>query len=301
MGARKRTVELRRSWLFLPGAEREVLLNAATSGGDVLIQEFEDFTPPARRPEAREISVDILAAWKRAGAIAAVRVNPLDEDGLLDLEAAMRGAPDIVFLPKVERPDHVTELDRQVGRLERELGLEPGATELVPNVETAAGFLRLGEILGASPRIRAAIAGGEDMGADLGVERSRDSAEMAHLRAQFHLIARGHGKIAVDQPYTWTDLAGCEADTLAVRRLGYVAKTAVHPPHCAVINRVLTPSVEAAASARRIVAAFEAARARGEARVEVDGSLVEVPIYLNAKRLAVRADAFGMGRGEGGA
>ena len=295
MAARERAVELRRSWLFLPGAEREGLLDAATCGGDVLIQEFEDFTPPARRPEARAMSGEILAAWKRAGVVAAVRVNPLDEDGLHDLEAAMRGAPDIVLLPKVERPDHMSELDRQVGRLESELGLEAGSTELVPNVETAAGFLRVGEILDASPRIRAGIAGGEDMGADLGVERSRDSAEMAHLRAQFHLIARGHDRIAVDMPYTWTDPEGCEADTLAARRLGYVAKTAVHPPHCAVINRVLTPSREAAAAARRIVEAFEAARARGEARVELDGSLVEVPIYLNAKRLAARADAFGVG------
>ena len=294
MTTSRRPPELRRSWLFLPGAEREVLLAAGESGGDVLIQEFEDFTPPARRPEAREISGEVLAAWKRAGALAAVRVNPLGEDGLADLAAVMEGAPDLVFLPKVERPDHMSELDRQVGRLERELGLEPGSTELVPNVETAAGFLRVAEILSASPRIRAGIAGGEDMGADLGVERSRNSSEMAHIRAQFHLIARGHGKVAVDMPYTWTDLEGCEADAHEARRLGYTAKTAVHPPHCVVINRVLTPSAEAAASARRIVAAFETARDRGQARVEVDGSLVEVPIYLNAKRIAARADAFGV-------
>ncbi len=79
MTTSRRPPELRRSWLFLPGAEREVLLAAGESGGDVLIQEFEDFTPPARRPEARRISGEVLAAWKRAGALAAVRVNPLAE------------------------------------------------------------------------------------------------------------------------------------------------------------------------------------------------------------------------------
>ena len=41
--------------------------------------------------------------------------------------------------------------------------------------------------------------------------------------------------------------------------------------------------------ARMIVAAYEAAQAKGEARVEVDGSLVETPIYMNAKRLIARA------------
>lgn len=290
----KRPPHLRRSWLFLPGAERAVLLAAADSGGDVLIQELEDFTPPARRGEAREISAEVLAAWKAAGALAAVRVNPLDEDGMADLTEIMKGAPDLVFLPKVTRPDHMSELDRQVRRLERDYGLEPGATELVPNIETAAGFVRAGEIISASPRIHAGIGGGEDMGADLGVERSKDAAELAYVRAQFHLVCRAHEIIAVDMPYTWTDLKGCERDTQYARKLGYVAKTAVHPPHCAVINAVLTPNKDEATRAGRIVEAFEAARQRGEARVELDGSLVEVPIYLNAKRLYERAKAFGV-------
>jgi citrate lyase subunit beta / citryl-CoA lyase len=44
--------------------------------------------------------------------------------------------------------------------------------------------------------------------------------------------------------------------------------------------------------ARDIVTAFEAARAAGEARVEVDGSLVEVPTYQTAKRLLARGEAM---------
>jgi len=44
--------------------------------------------------------------------------------------------------------------------------------------------------------------------------------------------------------------------------------------------------------ARHLVAAFEAARAVGHARVEVDGALVEVPTYNNAKRLLARGEAM---------
>jgi citrate lyase subunit beta/citryl-CoA lyase len=44
--------------------------------------------------------------------------------------------------------------------------------------------------------------------------------------------------------------------------------------------------------AREIVAAFEVARAQGQARVEIDGSLVEVPTYANAKRLLARGEAL---------
>jgi len=55
--------------------------------------------------------------------------------------------------------------------------------------------------------------------------------------------------------------------------------------HAAGINRVFTPTSAEIAHARRIVAAFERARAAGRERASVDGALVEVPIYAAAKRL----------------
>src|SRR5262249_41161659 len=97
--------------------------------------------------------------------------------------------------------------------------------------------------------------------------------------------------------YTWRDAVGLEADTRWARRLGYKSKSCVAPEHAAIVNRVLTPSSEDVARARRIVAAFETARARGSDRVEVDGSLVEVPTYANMKRLLARAEALS-GRAE---
>lgn len=72
------------------------------------------------------------------------------------------------------------------------------------------------------------------------------------------------------------------------------------PAHAAIINRVLTPSQEDVGKARRIVAAFESARERGEDRVDVDGSLVEVPTYMNAKRLIARAEALARAETPGG-
>jgi citrate lyase subunit beta/citryl-CoA lyase len=74
--------------------------------------------------------------------------------------------------------------------------------------------------------------------------------------------------------------------------LGYVAKSAVDPAHAAAINWHFTPDDGELRPAQRIVEAFEAARARGEARVELDGSLVEMPTYSNAKRLIARWEAL---------
>ena len=294
-GGDRRPVAARRSWFFVEGANDAALEAAPRSGADVLIQELEDFTPPSERPRARAASPAVMARWRAAGAVAAVRVNPLEGDGRVDLEVVMAGAPDIVLLPKSDEPEQIRVLDAAVAALEREHGIPPGSTELVPNVELARGLLNTYAICRASPRVSGCLVASEDMAADLGAERSRASDELDYVRARFHLECVAAGILSIDRPYTWTDEDGAHDDALAARRLGYRAKSVVHAAHAEIINRVLTPAAEEIARARKIVAAFEAARSAGDARVEVDGSLVEVPIYLNACRLLARAAELGVG------
>ena len=288
----RRPAHLCRSWLFVNGAEEDALASAPQSGADMLMQELEDFTPPALRPKARELAPEVFARWREAGLVVGVRVNPLDLDGMDDLEAVMRGAPHVVALPKVAEPEHVLRLDEEVTRLERAYGIDEGSTELLPNVELARGLVQAGDIARASPRVRAMLMASEDMAADLGAERAPDGAELAYPRQRFLVECVAAGVVAVDCPYTWSDAQGCERDTRWARRLGYKAKSAVAYDHAAIINTVLTPSAEEVARAGKIVAAFEAAQARGEGRVEVDGSLIETPIYTTAKRLLDRAEAL---------
>src|SRR5262245_36421373 len=69
---------LRRTWLFVPGADEASHEAAARSSADVLIQELEDFTPPALRGKARDLSMNLYAQWRAAGKVVAVRVNPLE-------------------------------------------------------------------------------------------------------------------------------------------------------------------------------------------------------------------------------
>jgi citrate lyase subunit beta / citryl-CoA lyase len=289
---RLRPVALRRSYLFLPGADAAALSAGPASGADVLIQELEDFTPPQRLPEAREMSPAAMDGWRMAGTLAAVRINPPAKGGDADLAAVMPGRPDIVALPKVAEPEHVFELDQAIGRLERDYGIAAGTTEILPNIELARGLIQTFAIAKASPRVKACLVASEDMAADLGAERGRDGIELLYVRQRFLVECVAAGVVAVDAPYTFADDAGCEAEARFVRRLGYQAKSCVSPVHAALINRVLTPSAEDVAKARRIVAAFDAARARGEDRVDVDGNLVEVPGYMNARRLLARAEAL---------
>jgi len=287
-----RPAALCRSWLFLEGANEAVLQSAAASGADVLIHELEDFTPPPLRPRARALAPELYAAWRDQGAVVAVRVNPLDQDGMDDLAAVMRGHPDIVALPKVAEPHHVARLDEAVTRFERDYGIAEGSTSLLPNIEFARGLVQTGAIAAASRRTIGCLMASEDLAADLGAERGSDGLELAYARQRFIVECRAANVVAVDCPYTWSDVAGVERDTIWARRLGYSAKSLVDPAHAAIVNGVLTPSDDELQQAARIVAGFEAARAQGLGRVELDGSLLEVPSYSNAKRLIARGEAL---------
>jgi citrate lyase subunit beta/citryl-CoA lyase len=292
----RRAPRNRRSWLFLPGAERILLEEAVALGADVLIQELEDFTPPDRRRGARAIAAPVLEGWRRASVVAAVRINPLETCGYEDLAAAMRGRPDVVMMSKVAAAEQVRRLDAAISALETKLGIPAGSTEIVPNVETAAGLVRTGEIAIASPRVTAALVAAEDMVADLGAERTPEGSELAYARSRFLVECVAAGVVAIDCPYTYSGLPGAEADLTFARRLGYKAKSIVNTDQVALVNRMLTPSAEEVTRARRTIAAFEAARAQGRDRIEVDGLMVEVPTYHAAKRLLARAEDLGRTR-----
>lgn len=290
----RRPPALRRCWLCVPGADRAAQAAAAGTGADVLIQELEDFTPPERRPEARGLASELYGAWRAAGALAAVRVNPLETEGRVDLAAVMRGRPDIVLMSKVAEPRQVAALAEEVLRLEYELGIPARTTEIVPNIESARGLVQTLAIATASARVTGVMGSTEDMAADLGAPRTRDAHELAYARQRLHVECVAAGVLSIDCPYTFADAEGCAADARRARSLGYVAKAAVHPAHVAVINAAMTPSSAEVSQARSVVSAFEAARRRGEDRVEVDGLMVEMPTYLSAQRLLARAEALGV-------
>jgi citrate lyase subunit beta / citryl-CoA lyase len=286
-----RPAHLCRSWLFVDGADEAALLKAAPAcRADVLIQELEDFTPPPLRPKARALAPEVFRTWREAGYVVGVRVNPLAGDGMDDLIAVMRGAPDVVGLPKVAEPEHIVRLHAEITRLEREYGLPEGSTAIWPNIELARGLVQTVAIARASKRVRACLMASEDLAADLGAERGPDGIELAFSRQRFLVDCVAAGVTAVDCPFTWRDDDGVERDTRWARRLGYKAKATVAPGHAAIINAVLTPNAQEVAKARKIVSTFEAARARGESRVTVDGSMIEVPIYHNMRRLLARAE-----------
>ena len=258
-------------------------------GADVLIQDLEDFTPPPRRPEARALAASLFREWREAGAIVCARINALDADGPADLEAVIAAGVQIVSYPKASSAGQMRALDAALARLEYAHRLDRGSIEILPVCETALGVVEVRAIAAASTRIKCALLGAEDLAADLGAERGPDAIELDHARRRFVLDCRAANIEPVDAPYTFADAEGAAREARYARRLGYRCKSLVRPEHLAAIRDVLTPSAADIEHAGRLVREFEAGRARGEDRVLVDGLWIEVPAYLNAKRLLERA------------
>nr|WP_161958466.1 aldolase/citrate lyase family protein [Ornithinimicrobium cavernae] len=287
-------ISARRSWLFLPGADREPLLQAATCGTDVAIQDLEDFTPATLKERARGLSAEICAHWMEHGVEPAVRVRPLEEGGHVDTEAAVAAGAAIVVLAKAENGDEVRALDRLISYHEGRAGRAHGVVEVCPTVESPGALLRLQEIASASTRVTSAILASEDLATNLGVSRTIDSTELHYARSRFRLEAAAAGILAVDCPFTFDDAEGAVRDLTQSAALGYRAKSLVRPGDAPLVNSTMGPDGHELERAAGLVAAFEQASAEGRAQVVFEGRIVELSAYTAATRLlASEADRTG--------
>ncbi len=66
------------------------------SGADALSSTLEDFTPPERRSEARDLLASFVQDCRDHRCIATIRIYALEADGTLDLAAAMKAGPDVI-------------------------------------------------------------------------------------------------------------------------------------------------------------------------------------------------------------
>ncbi|WP_026608090.1 HpcH/HpaI aldolase/citrate lyase family protein [Methylocapsa acidiphila] len=285
-----------RSLLFVPADSERKLAKALSSGADCLAIDLEDSVTLANKAAARRLAFDFLQTAKRAAprALLYVRVNALDS-GLVDadLDAIMPGGPDGVLLPKCVDAAALQHLGARLAVKEAECDLTDGATRVIAIVtETAGSLFNMGGYAGASRRLVGLAWGAEDLSACLGSETSRGddgayTAPYALARTLTLLAANAADALAIDAIYPdFHDLQGLRKECDMARRDGFAAKMAIHPAQVAVINEALTPSPQAIARARAIVAAFAAEPDMGV--VSLDGAMLDRPHLVKALRLLAR-------------
>jgi citrate lyase subunit beta/citryl-CoA lyase len=286
-----------RSLLFVPADGGSKLDKAFTSGADAIILDLEDSIAHDRKARARE---DAAAFLKKAVAQARrprllVRVNGI-ATGLTDsdLEAVVPARPDAILLPKAEGGAAVIHADAKLAAREAIAGLDDGHVKILAQaIETAAGVFLAGTFRGASARLIGMTWGPEDLSAEVGAEANRDRdgrlTEPYRLARSLCLFGAAAAETAaIETVYVdFRNLDGLRRETEAARRDGFSGRLAIHPAQVAVINEVFTPTAEALAKARTIVAAFAAAPGGGV--VAIDGVMYDRPHLVRAQRLLAGA------------
>jgi citrate lyase subunit beta/citryl-CoA lyase len=284
-----------RTFLFAPGNHPRRVEKALTLDADAVILDLEDACPVAEKIATRTVVVEALQRPRRCRGF--VRVNPLSTTfGYGDLAAVVRRGVDGIVLPKVETADELRTGEWLLTQLERENGLDEGAIDLMPIVETGRGLRNLDAIAHAATRVRRLAFGAGDFTLDMNLTWTREEGELLPYRSAFVLASRAAGLEApIDSVWVRVqDKEGFAASARRVRELGFGGKMCIYPDQVPVANAAFSPSPEQIAWAERVVAAFEAAESSGSAAIQLDGQFLDYPIVYQAERVLASADSFGL-------
>lgn len=284
-----------RSLLFVPGDSDRKIARSADTGADALIFDLEDSVAISRKPEARRLVHDYLAACSAERPCAFfVRINPLDgAEWRVDLEAVMSAGPDGIMLPKALGAPDIAVLADALGELEQRHGIADGATRIIPvATETPAAIFALGSYGGAGPRLAGLTWGAEDLSAAIGASGYREAdgqwTQPYQIARALCLFAAAAAEVpAIDTLHAdFRDEAGLVASAARARRDGFSGMLAIHPAQVAVINAAFTPTADEITHAEAVVAAFAADPEAGV--TSLDGKMLDRPHLLQARKLLAR-------------
>lgn len=278
----------RRSVLFSPGDQPDLVRKAPRADPDVIVIDLEDAVAPGEKEVARRATAEVLTDPEfDPDAELCVRLTGSDAETDVRSLADAGAVPDAVMLPKVAHAETVTE----TGRLLADYGWSVPVFALI---ETARGVTNAVEIADADPTA-ALVFGAEDLAADLGATRTDEGTEVLYAREKVVTAAAAAGIEAIDTVFTdFDDESGLREATEFARQLGYDGKMAIHPNQVGVINEAFTPDEDSVEWARRVLRARAAAEQEGRGVFEVDGEMVDAPLIAQAERVAERARTAGI-------
>ncbi|WP_170442086.1 L-malyl-CoA/beta-methylmalyl-CoA lyase [Ruegeria arenilitoris] len=300
-----------RCQLFGPGSNTKLFPKMAASAADVINLDLEDSVAPSDKDTARANVIEALNTVDWGNKYMSVRINGLDTPywyrDVVDLLEQASDRLDQIMIPKVGCAEDVYAVDALVTAIERAKGrTKPISFEVI--IESAAGIAHVEEIAASSPRLQAMSLGAADFAASMGMQTTGIGGTQENyymLRegqkywsdpwhwAQAAIVAacRTHGVLPVDGPFgDFSDDEGYIAQARRSATLGMVGKWAIHPRQIALANQVFTPSDEAVAEAREILAAMEQAKANGEGATVYKGRLVDIASIKQAEVIVAQAE-----------
>ena len=300
-----------RCQLFGPGSRPAIFEKMAASAADVINLDLEDSVAPSDKDSARENIIRAISEVDWGSKTLSVRINGLDTPywyrDVVDLLERAGERLDQIMIPKVGCAGDLYAVDALVTSIEAAKGRKK-RIDFEVIIESAAGIAHVEEIAAASPRLVAMSLGAADFAASMGMQTAGIGGTQENYYmfrggqkhwsdpwhwAQAAIVAacRTHGVLPVDGPFgDFSDDEGFRAQALRSATLGMVGKWAIHPKQVALANEAFTPSKEAVAEAREILAAMEEAKAKGEGATVYKGRLVDIASIKQAEVIVAQAE-----------
>ena len=287
---------MRRSMLFLPGNNPNMMINGADLGADSIILDLEDAVSPDEKDTARFLVRSAIADMGFAGVEITVRINSIDTAyWKQDLEAIVPLHPDLIMIPKSGTANDILTVDKYIEGIEERCGMERGAVRLIPLIETALGVENAYAIASACPRVAAIFLGGEDLTADLRCKRTKAGNEIDYARKRLVVAARAAGVDVYDTPFTdVNDDDGIIVDAEYAKSLGFTGKSAIAPRHVKAINSVFSPTMKDIEYAKMVFEAIRRGKEQGKGAVSLLGKMIDKPIVERARQTLEAAKALGL-------
>jgi len=278
----------RRSVLYMPAANERALEKAKTIASDALIFDLEDAVSPESKDAARENAVRAASSGEYGKREITIRCNGLDTPwGAADIAAAAKSCASSIVIPKVGDVAAVDAVSKHL-----DAAGAPAEMLIWAMIETPSAIFNA-RAIAAHPRVAVLVMGTNDLVKELhAVQVPGRAPVMSHLATAL-LAAREADKPILDGVYNDIKNAeGFRAECVQGMQMGFDGKTLIHPDQVAIANEVWAPSEAEVEHARRVIEAFDAARAEGKGVVQLDGKMIENLHVANAERLIAIATAI---------
>lgn len=286
---------LRRTMMFVPGNNPGMMADAHIYGPDSIMLDLEDSVTMAEKDAARLLVYQALKTVDYGNTEMVVRINPLNTPyGKKDIEAVVKAGVDVIRMPKTETAEEVFEVEREIERVERELGCV-GRTKIMAAIESTLGIVNAYAIATASPRMMGIALGAEDYCANLKAQRTPGGDELRLARETIVVAARAAGIDALDTVYSnLNDMETFRQEVEYIKTLGFDGKSIINPRQIEVINEVFAPKEKEITKARAIIAAIKEAEAKGSGVIALNGKMIDRPVVIRAQRTINLAIASGI-------
>lgn len=283
---------LRRTMMFVPGANAAMLRDAPLYGADSIMFDLEDAVSLKEKDAARTLVHFALKTFDYSSVETVVRINGLDAGGTEDVKAMVLAGVDVIRLPKTETAQDILDVEAVITQVEEANDIPVGTTKMMAAIESAVGVLNAPAIATSSSRLIGIALGAEDYVTNLKTRRYPDGQELFFARSMILHAARAAGIAAIDTVYSNVDnTEGFEAEVRLIKQLGFDGKSVINPRQIPLVNAIYAPTEKEIQNAKEVIWGIQEAEAKGSGVISVNGKMVDKPIVERAQRVIALAKA----------